>query len=98
MNRKLLLIVVALASTGAAHAQSAESQLSFTGSVVQSACNPAQPLPGSHAGMGSCGTGRTRSIYAEQSTLAPYATGIAMLDYFTERSGGTKYMVTREYR
>lgn len=99
MNRKLLLIVVALASASAAHAQSSESQLSFSGRIVQQACNPGSPLNGLSGGMAGCGAGVTRALYAESVAGVQHATGVAMLDYFVERQdGGSKYVVMREYR
>jgi len=98
MNRKLLLLVVALSSAGAAHAQTALSQLTFEGEIVSGACNPAQPSLGAQGGMGRCGNAAVGAIYAEHTSTPVRATGIAMLDYFAERpDGGQKYVVTRQY-
>lgn len=97
MYRTWLFSVIALASAGAAHAQT-ESQLTFVGAIINGACDPAQPSANMQKHMERCGTAAFGAIYAEHTKAAIQTTGIAMLDYFTGRpDGGRKYVVTRDY-
>lgn len=89
--------VATFMAMGAASAQEGYTQLTFTGAVVQEACNPGAPL-GARASVRSCGSGSTRSVYTENTANAQHATGVAMLDYFVDRpDGGRKVVVTRQY-
>ena len=102
MNRNRWLAVAgaaAFTAMGAASAQEGYAQLSFTGGVVQEACNAGLPPIGATGGDRSCGSGSSRAVYTENTANAQHATGIAMLDYFVDRpDGGRKYVVTRQYR
>jgi hypothetical protein len=103
MKSKYLLAITGLAmffASESINAQGGYGRITFVGSVVQSACNSSLPPLAMQGGMGRCASGSAvRVAYAEHVATAPSATGIAMLDYFAERSdGGRKYMVTRQYR
>jgi hypothetical protein len=101
MNRNGWLAVVGVATfvtASAASAQDGYARLSFTGSVVQEACDTGAPLS-AQGGDRSCGSGSSRAAYTENTASAQHATGVAMLDYFADRpDGGRKVVVTRQYR
>ena len=91
--------VTAFVAMSAASAQEGYARLSFTGSVVQEACNAGLAPLGAQGGDKSCGSGSARAVYTENTASAQHATGVAMLDYFADRPyGGRKYVVTRQYR
>jgi len=99
MTRKFLLIAALAVFAGSAGANSgSQASLMFVGSIAQGGCDSGQPTLGMQGGMGGCGKGATRSVYAERTTKAADGTGVAMLDYFADRSDGArKYVVTRQY-
>ena len=84
------------AAAGSVSAQNAYARIAFSGNIVNSACDTSLPTLGVQDGVGRCGDVRNGAVYVEQIAMARQGSGVAMLDYFADRSG--KYVVTREYR